>query len=81
MFLNDRSILEQESLTSQLRHQILPRRTARNPPPDAVPGLDAQPLREHAWLDSLADVDVVVADDFTTVLTVMSALLIPLLLI
>ncbi|KMT08384.1 hypothetical protein BVRB_6g140630 [Beta vulgaris subsp. vulgaris] len=34
-------------------------RTLKNSPPDAVPGLDVQPLREHAWLDSLDDAGVV----------------------
>ncbi|KMT11366.1 hypothetical protein BVRB_5g106990 [Beta vulgaris subsp. vulgaris] len=43
----------------ELRHQILARRTLRHPPPDAVPCLDVQPLREHAWLESLADAGVV----------------------
>ncbi|KMT01915.1 hypothetical protein BVRB_9g209400 [Beta vulgaris subsp. vulgaris] len=58
-FLNDHSTPEQENLTSQylsarmsgdnqtlkeLRHQILARRTLRNPPPDVVPGLDVQHL-------------------------------------
>lgn len=62
-FLNDRSTLEEENLTSQhlsakmigdrqtlreLRHQILAGRTVRNPPSDVVPGLDVQPLREDA---------------------------------
>lgn len=69
-FLNDHFTPEQESLISQymsmrmsgdrhtlreLRHQILVHRTFKDPAPDAVPGLDVQPLREHAWLDSLAD--------------------------
>ncbi|XP_057251317.1 uncharacterized protein LOC130591664 [Beta vulgaris subsp. vulgaris] len=73
-FLNDRSSPELANLTTQfltarmsgdnqtlkeLRHQILARRTLRHPPPDAVPGLDVQPLREHAWLESLADAGVV----------------------
>ena len=43
----------------ELGHQILARRTVRNPPPNFVPGRDVQPLREHDWLDSLADVGVV----------------------
>ena len=43
-----------------LRHQILARRS----PADAVPGLDVAPLREHAWLDSLADAGVRVSSDF-----------------
>ncbi|KMS98968.1 hypothetical protein BVRB_3g067080 [Beta vulgaris subsp. vulgaris] len=33
-------------------------RILKDPPPDAVPGLDVQPLREHAWLESLADAGV-----------------------
>ena len=48
----------------QLRHQILARRTRRHPPADAVPGLDVPPLREHAWLDSLADAGVKMSSNF-----------------
>ncbi|KMS94958.1 hypothetical protein BVRB_013720, partial [Beta vulgaris subsp. vulgaris] len=36
----------------------------RHPPVDVVPGLDVAPLREHAWLDSLADAGVRVSSDF-----------------
>ncbi|KMS97921.1 hypothetical protein BVRB_4g097400 [Beta vulgaris subsp. vulgaris] len=55
-FLNDPSTPKEHNLTlRELRHQILARRTRRHPPTDAVPGLDVPPLREHAWLDSLAD--------------------------
>lgn len=34
-----------------------------NPPSYAIFELDVQPLREHAWLDSLVDAGVVVAKD------------------
>lgn len=47
-----------------LRHKILTRRTIRHPPFDVVPGLNVAPLREHAWLDSLADGGVKVAPNF-----------------
>ena len=72
--MNDRSYPERASLTAQfltarmsgdnqtlkeLRHQILARRTLRHPPPNAALGLDVQPIREHAWLESLADAGVV----------------------
>ncbi|KMT01945.1 hypothetical protein BVRB_9g209660 [Beta vulgaris subsp. vulgaris] len=78
-FLNDPSTPEEQNLTlryltasqsgnkqtlRELRHQILARRTRRHPPADAVPGLDVLPLREHAWLDSLADAGVRVSSDF-----------------
>lgn len=52
-----------------MRHQILAHRTVKNPPPDVVLGLDVQPLREHAWLDSLADAWVVVVEGFYNRLT------------
>lgn len=39
----------------ELRHRILARRSVRHPPADVVPDLDVAPLREHAWLDNLAD--------------------------
>ena len=73
-FLNDRSSPERTSLTSQFltarmsgdnrtlkeqRHQIIACRTLRHPPPEAVPRLDIQPLKEHVWLESLADAGVV----------------------
>ncbi|KMS96528.1 hypothetical protein BVRB_8g202200 [Beta vulgaris subsp. vulgaris] len=73
-FLHDLSTPERANLTTQLltarmsgdnqtlkelRHKILARRTLKHPPPDAVPGLDVEPLREHAWLESLADAGVV----------------------
>ncbi|KMT13517.1 hypothetical protein BVRB_4g082970 [Beta vulgaris subsp. vulgaris] len=48
----------------ELRHQILARGTVRFPPPDVVPGLNIQPLREHAWLDSLADARMVADASF-----------------
>ncbi|KMT05824.1 hypothetical protein BVRB_7g165980 [Beta vulgaris subsp. vulgaris] len=48
----------------ELRHQILARRTRRHSLADAVPGLDVTPLREHAWLDSLADAGVRVSSCF-----------------
>ena len=48
----------------ELRHQILARRSRRHPPADAIPGLDVAPLREHAWLDSLADAGVRVPSNF-----------------
>lgn len=63
-FLNDPSTPEEHNLIMQyltarhsgdrqmlreLSHQILPRRTVKNPPSDIVPGLDAPPLKEHAW--------------------------------
>ncbi|XP_057247061.1 uncharacterized protein LOC130589645 [Beta vulgaris subsp. vulgaris] len=78
-FLNDPATPEEQNLTlkylnasqsgdkqtlRELRHQILARRTRRHPPTDAVPGLDVLPLREHAWLDSLADAGVRVSSDF-----------------
>lgn len=78
-FLNDPSTPEEHNLTlkyltarqsgdkqtlRELRHQILARRSRRHPPADAVPGLDVPPLREHAWLDSLADAGVRVSSDF-----------------
>ncbi|KMT08304.1 hypothetical protein BVRB_6g141710 [Beta vulgaris subsp. vulgaris] len=78
-FLNDPSTPEEHNLTlkyltasqsgdkqtlKELRHQILARRARRHQPTDAVPGLDVPPLREHAWLDSLADAGVRVSSDF-----------------
>ncbi|KMS97343.1 hypothetical protein BVRB_6g155880 [Beta vulgaris subsp. vulgaris] len=78
-FLNDPSTPEEQNLTlryltasqsgdkqtlRELRHQILARRTRRHPPADAVPGLDVPPLREHAWLDSLADAGVRVPSNY-----------------
>ncbi|KMT04666.1 hypothetical protein BVRB_7g168490 [Beta vulgaris subsp. vulgaris] len=78
-FLNDPSTPEEHNLTlkyltarqsgdkqtlRELRHQILARRSRRHPPADAVPGLDVPPLREHAWLNSLADAGVRVSSDF-----------------
>lgn len=48
----------------ELRHQICARRTVRHLPPDVVPSLDVAPIREHAWLDSLANVGVQVAPNF-----------------
>ncbi|KMT01732.1 hypothetical protein BVRB_9g211850 [Beta vulgaris subsp. vulgaris] len=48
----------------EFTHQILARRTVRNPPPNVVPGLDIQPLREHVWLDSLTDTGVMANNDF-----------------
>ncbi|KMT17290.1 hypothetical protein BVRB_2g039880 [Beta vulgaris subsp. vulgaris] len=78
-FLNDPSTPKEQNLTlryltasqsgdkqtlRELRHQILARRTRRHPPADAVPGLDVPPLREHAWLDSLADAGVRVPSNF-----------------
>ena len=78
-FLNDPSTPEEHNLTMrhlvasqsgdtqtvrELRHQILVRRTVRHPPSDDVLGLDVAPLREHAWIDSLADDGVEVAPDF-----------------
>ena len=73
-FLNDRSSPKWASLTSQfltarmsgdnqtlkeLRHQIIARRILRHPPSDAIPDLDVQPIREQAWIESLADAGVV----------------------
>ena len=78
-FLNDPSTPEEHNLTLRylsasqsgdnqtlrmLRHQILARRSRRHPPADAVPGLDVVPLREHTWLDSLANAGVRVLSDF-----------------
>ncbi|KMS98165.1 hypothetical protein BVRB_4g094930 [Beta vulgaris subsp. vulgaris] len=78
-FLNDPSTPEEQNLTlryltasqsgdkktlRELRHQILARRTRRHPPADAVPGLNVPPLREHAWLNSLADAGVRVPSNF-----------------
>ncbi|KMS95486.1 hypothetical protein BVRB_007740 [Beta vulgaris subsp. vulgaris] len=75
-FLNDPSTPEEHNLTLRyltasqsgdeqtLRHQILARRTRRHPPADVVPGLDVPSLREHAWLDSLADAGVRVSSNF-----------------
>ncbi|KMT19594.1 hypothetical protein BVRB_1g012100 [Beta vulgaris subsp. vulgaris] len=78
-FLNDPSTPEEQNLTlryltasqsgdkqtlRELRPLILARRTRRHPPADAVPGLDVPPLREHAWLDSLADAGVRVSSSF-----------------
>ncbi|KMT08456.1 hypothetical protein BVRB_6g141330 [Beta vulgaris subsp. vulgaris] len=79
IFLNDPSTPEEHNLTlryltasqsgdkqtlRELRHQILARRSRRHPPVDAIPGLDVTPLREHAWLDSLADDGVKMSTDF-----------------
>lgn len=36
----------------------------RNPRSNAIPGLDVLPLREHAWLDLLADVGVFFSMEF-----------------
>ena len=78
-FHNDPSTPEEHNLTlryfatsqsgdkqtlKELRHQILARRTRRYPSADAVPGLDVPPLREHAWLDSLADAGVRMPSSF-----------------
>ena len=48
----------------ELRHQILARKTVRNPPSDVVPDLNVQALKEHAWLGSLVDVGVVADSSF-----------------
>ncbi|KMT15165.1 hypothetical protein BVRB_3g062790 [Beta vulgaris subsp. vulgaris] len=39
-------------------------RTRKHPPANVVPGLDVLPLKEHAWLDSLADAEVRVSSNF-----------------
>ena len=87
-FLNNPSTPEEHNLTlryltasqngdeqtlSELRHQILARRSRRHLPVDVVPGLDVAPLKEHAWLDSLADDGVRVSSDFYDRLQVFAA--------